>query len=73
MFTEGLDECTIKWVKQGSDLQVEEPPLVQSPSTEKIGCDPFPKSPLSHRYFHVSPCIASSQVPLWPAGNTFGH
>ncbi|KAM3684561.1 hypothetical protein ACJW31_11G053000 [Castanea mollissima] len=54
MFTEGLDESAVKWVKQGSDLQVEEPPLVRSPLSEKIGCDPFPKSPLSHRSFNGS-------------------
>ncbi|XP_010036107.1 uncharacterized protein LOC104425188 isoform X1 [Eucalyptus grandis] len=44
MFTEGLDEGAISWVKQGSD--VGEAPA-RSPLTEKLpGVDPFPKSPL---------------------------
>ncbi|KAG2719653.1 hypothetical protein I3843_03G262600 [Carya illinoinensis] len=50
MFTEGLDESAIKWIKQGSDLHVEEPPPFRSPLTEKIALDPFPKSPLAYSY-----------------------
>uniref|UniRef100_A0A2N9FJ97 Uncharacterized protein n=1 Tax=Fagus sylvatica TaxID=28930 RepID=A0A2N9FJ97_FAGSY len=62
MFTEGLDESAIKWIKQGSDLQVEEPPPVRSPLTEKIGYDPFPKSPLSHKY-NADPLLSSHVLP----------
>ncbi|KAF5482667.1 hypothetical protein F2P56_003217 [Juglans regia] len=50
MFTEGLDESAIKWIKQGSDLQEEEPPPFRSPLTEKIALDTFPKSPLAYSY-----------------------
>ncbi|KAK7386073.1 hypothetical protein VNO78_32151 [Psophocarpus tetragonolobus] len=38
MFTEGLDESAIEWIKQGSKAQVEEPPLPLA--------DRFPISPL---------------------------
>jgi hypothetical protein len=47
---------------QGSDLQVEEPPPVRSPLTEKIGYDPFPKSPLSHKY-NADPLLSSHVLP----------
>ena len=48
---------------QGSDLEVEEPPLVRSPLTEKIGCDPFPKSPLSHRSFNGETFMSPHVLP----------
>ncbi|GAV68420.1 hypothetical protein CFOL_v3_11923 [Cephalotus follicularis] len=45
MFTEGLDETAINWIKQGSELANEEP-IARSPLTEKLTHnDPFPKSP----------------------------
>ena len=58
---------------QGLDLRVEEPPLVRSPLIEKIGCDPFPKYPLSHRSFNgetfMSPpmywLLSSSTMACW--------
>ncbi|PRQ52410.1 hypothetical protein RchiOBHm_Chr2g0155201 [Rosa chinensis] len=52
MFTEGLDENAIKWIKQGSDLDLPEqpppppPPQIRSPLAEKLTSDRFPKSPL---------------------------
>ncbi|WJZ99793.1 hypothetical protein VitviT2T_018209 [Vitis vinifera] len=45
MFTEGLDQTAIDWIKQGSDLEEKH---VRSPLTEKLACDAFPKSPLSY-------------------------
>ncbi|KAK7320248.1 hypothetical protein VNO77_29560 [Canavalia gladiata] len=45
MFTEGLDESAIEWINQGSQVQVEEPPI-RSPLREKISSDRFPRSPL---------------------------
>ncbi|KAF8410912.1 hypothetical protein HHK36_003449 [Tetracentron sinense] len=41
MFTEGLDESAINWIKQGSDVEQQ----VRSPLKEKIYLDPVPKSP----------------------------
>ncbi|XP_004305865.1 PREDICTED: uncharacterized protein LOC101301517 [Fragaria vesca subsp. vesca] len=50
MFTEGLDENAIKWIKQGSDLDLPEqpppPPEIRSPLAERLSSDHFPKSPL---------------------------
>ncbi|KAK7299810.1 hypothetical protein RJT34_10638 [Clitoria ternatea] len=48
MFTEGLDESAIEWIKQGSQqVQVEDPPIrIRSPLTEKPTTDRFPRSPL---------------------------
>ena len=42
---------------------MEEPPLVRSPLTEKIGCDPFPKSPLSHRSFNGETFMSPHVLP----------
>ncbi|KAF2284726.1 hypothetical protein GH714_029594 [Hevea brasiliensis] len=46
MFTEGLDESAINWIKQGSDVQE---PRIRSPlsplSEELCSHNPFPKSP----------------------------
>ncbi|KAM0932313.1 hypothetical protein DsansV1_C46g0241481 [Dioscorea sansibarensis] len=42
MFTEGLDEKSISWIKQGSEVeQMARPPLI-----EKFPLDPAPNSPL---------------------------
>uniref|UniRef100_A0A2C9UVX2 Uncharacterized protein n=1 Tax=Manihot esculenta TaxID=3983 RepID=A0A2C9UVX2_MANES len=46
MFTEGLDESAINWIKQGSDVQEPRIRSPLSPLTEKLcSHDPFPKSP----------------------------
>ncbi|KAF7833299.1 uncharacterized protein G2W53_015632 [Senna tora] len=45
MFTEGLDENAIKWIKQGTEIGVEET-RIRSPLSEKISSERFPKSPL---------------------------
>ncbi|XP_031375043.1 uncharacterized protein LOC116189497 isoform X2 [Punica granatum] len=47
MFTDGLDETAINWVKQGSGAQE---PRVRSPLAEKLTDDPhqFPRSPLGY-------------------------
>ncbi|XP_062107072.1 uncharacterized protein LOC133818305 isoform X3 [Humulus lupulus] len=46
MFTEGLDETAIKWIKQGSEAESENnQPKVRSPLSERTAPDPFPKSP----------------------------
>ncbi|GAY56183.1 hypothetical protein CUMW_169910, partial [Citrus unshiu] len=45
MFTEGLDESAINWVKQKQDC-VDGEPRIRSPLTERLSHDPFPKSPL---------------------------
>ncbi|KAH9793921.1 Portal protein [Citrus sinensis] len=45
MFTEGLDESAIHWVKQKQDC-VDGEPRIRSPLTERLSHDPFPKSPL---------------------------
>ncbi|PON88015.1 hypothetical protein TorRG33x02_162170 [Trema orientale] len=46
MFTEGLDESAIKWIKQGSEAEAEIlQPRVRSPLAERTAPDPFPKSP----------------------------
>ncbi|RDX71907.1 hypothetical protein CR513_48678, partial [Mucuna pruriens] len=51
MFTEGLDESAIQWIKQGSQAQaqVENPPspLIRSPLSENISSERFPRSPLN--------------------------
>ncbi|XP_061344092.1 uncharacterized protein LOC133290055 [Gastrolobium bilobum] len=44
MFTDGLDENAIQWIKQGTQAKEESP--IKSPLTEKITSDPFPRSPL---------------------------
>ncbi|KAE8075472.1 hypothetical protein FH972_014188 [Carpinus fangiana] len=64
MFTEGLDESAINWIKQGSDLQVEESQQVRSPLTEKIAADPFPKSPLAYKYNSDTVMSSPSLPPL---------
>ncbi|KAF4360031.1 uncharacterized protein LOC115699041 isoform X1 [Cannabis sativa] len=48
MFTEGLDETAIKWIKQGTEAEAEAEdnrPKVRSPLAERTAPDPFPKSP----------------------------
>lgn len=47
MFTEGLDESAIKWIKQGTEAGAEEP-RIRSPLTEKFSSERFPKSPLKY-------------------------
>eukprot|EP00257_Ricinus_communis_P019201 XP_015578120.1 uncharacterized protein LOC8288297 isoform X1 [Ricinus communis] len=48
MFTEGLDESAINWIKQGSDSQEPRIRSPLSPLTEKQSPhDPFPKSPIN--------------------------
>ncbi|KAJ7964639.1 Pesticidal crystal cry8Ba protein [Quillaja saponaria] len=59
MFTEGLDESAIEWVKQGSDVKVEEP-CIRSPLTEKITLDPFPQSPVA---YNVNGRTSSHDLP----------
>ncbi|GMG98846.1 hypothetical protein Nepgr_000686 [Nepenthes gracilis] len=44
MFTEGLDESAINWIKKETDVCKE----VRSPSKEKFAYDQIPKSPLLH-------------------------
>ncbi|KAB2610761.1 hypothetical protein D8674_018793 [Pyrus ussuriensis x Pyrus communis] len=51
MFTEGLDENAIKWIKQGSEIealeqQQQSPQAVRSPLAEKLTSDAYPISPL---------------------------
>lgn len=49
MFTEGLDETAIEWIKNGSDAKAEnqrQQASPRSPLAEKFGPDQFPKSPL---------------------------
>lgn len=41
MFTDGLDETAIKWIKQGTDTEQK----IRSPLTEKLSLDPIPRSP----------------------------
>ncbi|KAJ4730295.1 Pesticidal crystal cry8Ba protein [Melia azedarach] len=45
MFTDGLDESAINWVKQKSECADGEP-RIRSPLAEKLPHDPFPGSPL---------------------------
>ena len=47
----------------GLDLQVGELLLVQSPLTEKIGCDPFPKSHFSHKSFNGETFMSPYVLP----------
>ncbi|KAF6141359.1 hypothetical protein GIB67_008536 [Kingdonia uniflora] len=67
MFTEGLDESALKWVKQGSDVGQK----VRSPLTERFGLDPVPRSPS----FYNSQNHLSSQVlpPLKFHSGLLGH
>ncbi|KAJ4847075.1 hypothetical protein Tsubulata_040364 [Turnera subulata] len=48
MFTEGLDETAINWIKRGSEA---EEPRIRSPLSPLTSPhqDPFPKSPLSYK------------------------
>ncbi|KAM1358883.1 hypothetical protein ACFX15_045092 [Malus domestica] len=51
MFTEGLDESAIKWIKQESEMEVQEqqqqtPQAIRSPLAEKLTSDAYPISPL---------------------------
>ncbi|KAI5339991.1 hypothetical protein L3X38_019265 [Prunus dulcis] len=66
MFTEGLDENAIKWIKQGSEAELLEqqqqqqqtPQAIRSPLSEKLTSEPYPKSPLrfsSNSGSHVLP------------------
>ncbi|KAI3852139.1 hypothetical protein MKW92_040856 [Papaver armeniacum] len=41
MFTDGLDETAIKWIKQGTDTEQK----IRSPLAEKLSLDPIPRSP----------------------------
>ncbi|KAL5581652.1 hypothetical protein UlMin_014094 [Ulmus minor] len=60
MFTEGLDESAINWIKKGSEAEAElQKPLVRSPLAEKVTPDPFPKSPL---LFQANGSFSSSHV-----------
>ncbi|KAL5865487.1 hypothetical protein ACOSQ3_003001 [Xanthoceras sorbifolium] len=45
MFTEGLDETAINWIKRKSDHEDQEP-KIRSPLAEKLSHDLFPKSPI---------------------------
>ncbi|KAI4308594.1 hypothetical protein L6164_031650 [Bauhinia variegata] len=71
MFTEGLDESAIRWIKQGSEVEQEEP-RVRSPLSEKITSDPFPKSPLfSNLNSHVLPPLKFHSSLLSPHNHAF--
>ncbi|XP_059661311.1 uncharacterized protein LOC132307532 [Cornus florida] len=57
MFTEGLDESAINWIKQGSDVEQHH---ARSPLTEKFDHEyPLPKSPLA---YHSSNSYMSTHV-----------
>ncbi|XP_065876631.1 uncharacterized protein [Euphorbia lathyris] len=48
MFTDGLDESAINWIKQGSDIQEPRVRSPLSPLTGKLSPnEPFPKSPIN--------------------------
>ncbi|KAF7140396.1 hypothetical protein RHSIM_Rhsim06G0182800 [Rhododendron simsii] len=56
MFTEGLDQTAINWIKQGSEVEQNH---ARSPLTEKIGLPfPLPRSPLAFS----SPTYKSTHV-----------
>ncbi|XP_057954737.1 uncharacterized protein LOC131148823 isoform X2 [Malania oleifera] len=55
MFTEGLDESAINWIKQGSNAE-----QVKSPLAEKFGSNSFPKSPL---VCNSPSCVSSPVLP----------
>ncbi|KAG5545886.1 hypothetical protein RHGRI_018143 [Rhododendron griersonianum] len=56
MFTEGLDQSAINWIKQGSEVEQKH---ARSPLTEKIGLPfPLPRSPLAFN----SPTYKSTHV-----------
>ncbi|KAI8552285.1 hypothetical protein RHMOL_Rhmol06G0254600 [Rhododendron molle] len=56
MFTEGLDQSAINWIKQGSEVEQNH---ARSPLTEKIGLPfPLPRSPLAFN----SPTYKSTHV-----------
>ncbi|PSS05886.1 Cytoplasmic dynein 2 heavy chain like [Actinidia chinensis var. chinensis] len=58
MFTEGLDQSAINWIKQGSEIEQNQAP---SPLTEKIDHEfPIPRSPLA---FNSSNYMSSHVFP----------
>ncbi|XP_022943284.1 uncharacterized protein LOC111448102 [Cucurbita moschata] len=60
MFTDGLDETAIDWIKKGRDKPVEDEARIRSPLAERTGADLFPKSPLA---FNGSGFMSSHVLP----------
>ncbi|CAK9315428.1 unnamed protein product [Citrullus colocynthis] len=60
MFTDGLDETAINWIKKGTDKTLEDETRLRSPLAEKTSPDLFPKSPLP---FNTSGFMSSHALP----------
>ncbi|WCJ37293.1 hypothetical protein M5689_018443 [Euphorbia peplus] len=64
MFTDGLDESAINWIKQGSELHEPRVRSPLSPLTGKLSPnEPFPKSPINSHLYNSNKFSSSHSLP----------